>query len=270
VLLGNSSMIESREQEMKTPVIVAVVAGMVALVSAGVSVWGTIRVEYVKNEIERQKEVSSVREPLARAAFDLQSRLRNILQCKFLNTYLHGNDRETSYVMDNTPYLIAQYFCWTEQTRRETLFIDREKDSKTSQLSTFLDGIDRLWGDDGSQAFHIFAGEQRQIGESLVQPGVGAAVCMGYGTFLKSFPQKSDQMIEVLRSDVGSLDKELTEVTLAPSDVSAANRLKEIQNSLVDLLNILDPKNIRYPKVRETKVSTIVLADQKVDDKICK
>jgi hypothetical protein len=79
---------------MKTELIVALIAGAVALASAGGTVWSSQRTnsnelaikrleidnEASKAAAQRQNEMSRFSEPLARSAYDLQSRLYNILR----------------------------------------------------------------------------------------------------------------------------------------------------------------------------------------------
>ena len=127
---------------MRVELIVALVAGAVALASAVGTVLGTMRntdrtnanarvVEQLKAESERSKaaevrrrEISDYSEPLARAAYDLQSRLFNTLQRNFMGAFANGSDlRERDYAVNNTVYALGQYLCWPELARREIQFI---------------------------------------------------------------------------------------------------------------------------------------------------
>jgi hypothetical protein len=133
----------------------------------------------------REREIAQLREPLSRAAYDLQSRLFNILRGGVLGFVRAGNERERSYVLDNTVFLVAQYLCWTELTRREVQYIDLGKDEETRCLQRLQDNIYGLWGTSRyPPIFCIFAGEQRAIGEALIQAGPRGLECMGYGAFL--------------------------------------------------------------------------------------
>ena len=109
---------------MKIELVVALVAGAVALASAVLSIWGQSYSSRLAAQLEdlrqtentrllREKSVSRYREPLGHAAYDLQSRLYNILEKKLIPIYYDsGSDRERSYVLDNTVFLAAQYFAW--------------------------------------------------------------------------------------------------------------------------------------------------------------
>jgi hypothetical protein len=140
-------------EDMGVELVVALIAGTVALVSAGGTIWSSIRnaehsganakaIEQLKIDndrlktiAQRQREISNFSEPLARAAYDLQSRLYNILKQNLIEIYLvGGNDRETSYVTNNTAFLVGQYLCWSELVRKEIQFIDLGESKKTREL----------------------------------------------------------------------------------------------------------------------------------------
>jgi len=250
---------------MKTELIVALIAGAVAILSATGTIWSSsqtnnnalaikrleIADETAKAAAQRQNEISRFSEPLARSAYDLQSRLYNILKQNLIDVYLvHGDEREKTYVIDNTVFLIAQFQCWSEQVRRGVQFIDLGKSEKTRELTRLQDSIYSLWGTDAHPPpLRIFAGEQRAIGEALIQTddkGLEQSGCIGYGAFLKRFTPGANPLIDALRADVSSLG--------AHGIDSATERLKSVQNALIDLLVMLDPDYIRFPADRRTKV----------------
>ena len=97
-----------------------------AFSSAGGTIWSSVRnaehsdanakaIEQLKIDNERlkaadqrRKETSNFSEPLARSAYDLQSRLYNIIRQNLIEIYLtHGNEREKSYVRNNTAFLVS-------------------------------------------------------------------------------------------------------------------------------------------------------------------
>jgi hypothetical protein len=249
---------------MKVELLVALIAGAVALASGGGTIWSSIRNaensaanaraieqlkidnERLKDAAQRQREISSFSEPLARSAYDLQSRLYNILRQSLVNIYLvRGNDRERSYVINNTVFLIGQYLCWTELVRREIQFIDLGESSRTRELLRLQDSIYAQWGTDRQPPLlRIFAGEQRAIGEALIQAGAHGRECMGYGEFLKAFDTGVNPLIDALRADVMSLDSGLPQAT---------ERLTILQHALIDLLEMLDPAYLRFPGDRRSK-----------------
>jgi hypothetical protein len=141
---------------MKTELIVALIAGAVALVSAGFTYSSTRRTDLnaraikqleIDNEkskatAQRQYEISRFSEPLARSAYDLQSRIYNIIKHDLIGAFFgKGNDREKLYAVENTVFLIAQFQCWSELTRRGIQFIDLGQNEKTRELLRLQDSI---------------------------------------------------------------------------------------------------------------------------------
>jgi hypothetical protein len=158
----------------------------------------------------------------------------------------HGNERERSYVTNNTVFLVGQYLSWTELVRREIQFIDLGESAKTRELLRLQDDIYGLWGTDQyPRLFRIFAGEQRALGEALIQRGVRGPECMGYGAFLKNFSDGTNPLIDALRGDVALLESGLSQAT---------NRLTQLQHALIDLLKMLDPNYLRFPENRRSKL----------------
>ncbi len=243
---------------METDLVVALVSAAVALASVGVTFWGQARTTRVESELERlslaeqrrydaERTTARYREPLARAAYDLQSRLYNILRQDFLSVfYDQGDSRERSYATDNTAFLLAQYFAWTEIVRRELQYINLGQDEQTRRLAQLQDDIYSLFGTDRfSRLLRVFAGEQRAIGERMIQTGANGRECMGYAAYLDQVAQGGDRLTDALRDDVRALSTHLP---------AARPRLVALQYALIDLLAFLDPDFIRFPKERRTKV----------------
>ena len=243
---------------MNTTLIPSVISALVAIFAAAVALWGQLRVKKIEADIARQKAEADRRaetektarkfsEPLARAAFDLQSRLFNIVRSNFLNAYLkNGDERTRSYAIKNTLFVIAQYFAWTELVRREIQFIDLGADEKTRLLSALQDKIYSIWQTDKfGPLLRIFAGEQRAIGERVIREGPRCPECMGYASFLDFFISCQDPLLHAVEADVATLGANLPQ---------ALPRIVALQNTLIDLLEFLDPSFIRFPKSNRTKL----------------
>lgn len=250
---------------MKAELTVAIIAGAIALISAGGTVWSSVRnaehsdanaqaIEQLKISNDRlnaadqkRKATSNFSEPLARSAYDLQSRLYNIIRQGFADAYInHGDAREKAYVINNTVFLIGQYLCWTELVRKEIQFIDLGESNKTRDLLRLQDNIYNIWGTDQQHPlFRIFAGEQRALGEGLIQIGVRGPECMGYGAFLKTFKNGVNPLVDAVGRDVSALGNGVGQAT---------ERLTNIQHALIDLLKMLDPDYLRFPEDRRSKV----------------
>ena len=133
------------------------------------------------------------REPLAHAAYDLQSRIFNIVKIGFLDLHLkNGNSRTRLYAVKNTLFLIAQYFAWTELVRREIRYIDSGTDEGTRRLARLPDNIYAIWQTDKyDPLLRIFAGEQLAIGERLICEGPRGPMCRRVCCVPRLLPEKS-------------------------------------------------------------------------------
>jgi hypothetical protein len=82
------------------------------------------------------------RDPLLRAAFDLQSRLYNILEQDFLRAYYRHRDAHVrEYACENTLYVLAEYLGWVEIVRREVSFLDLGDEHRSRELNEQLDRV---------------------------------------------------------------------------------------------------------------------------------
>jgi len=243
---------------MDKTLIPSIISGAVALIAAVIAVIGQLRVKKVEGELDRQRKEAErraeiekttrrFREPLGRAAYDLQSRIFNIVKIGFLDLYLKNGDRRTrAYATKNTVFLIAQYFAQAELVRKEIQYIDLGADDQTRRLSELQDGIYALWQTDRfGPLLRIFAGEQRAIGERIIREGTRGPECMGYASFLDSYKAKPDALLCALEDEIMSLGSSLER---------ARPRLLALQHALVDLLEFLDPDGVRFPKRARTKL----------------
>src|SRR5271165_220860 len=244
---------------MNVTIIAAIISAVVALAAAVIAIVGQVRVKRVEAQLalqkadadrraEIEKTAQKFREPLGRAAYDLQSRIYNIVKSDFLNAYLeNGDERTKSYAIRNTLFVIAQYFAWTELVRREIQFIDLGADERTRKLSELQDSIYSIWQTNayGDPLFRIFAGEQRAIGERLIRNDPRGPECMGYASFLDFYKEHRDPLLCAVEADVA---------TLGASLPRALPRLVALHHALVDLLDFLDPSFVRFPQRNRTKL----------------
>lgn len=243
---------------MSIELVIALIAAAVSLASAVFALWGQTRTTRLEAELESlrlaeqrrfeaEQTAARYREPLARAAYDLQSRLYNILQQNLLAAYFdNGDEYERSYVVDNTTFLVAQYFAWTEIVRRDIQYIDLGQDEQTRRLAHLQDDIYSLFQTDRfDRLLRVFAGEQRAIGERMIREVPRGLECLGYAAYLDQIAKGSDHLIEALRGDVRVLSAHLS---------SARPRLVALQHALIDLLASLDPDFVRFSRERRTKV----------------
>lgn len=246
---------------METAVWVALISATVALFSAAFTFWSQFKLKRMSVEIdglqERERErrdaarlARRYHEPLARSAYDLQSRLYNMLSKDFVGRYLlEGNHRERQYAIYNTVFLIAQYFAWTEIIRIAILYVDLGNDAQTRQFARLQDKIFSSFKTDRfAPPFRLFAGEQRALGERMIMHTESGPECIGYGTFL----QRSS-----VEGGLGAIETHLVaDVQDIPGLGVARARLAEIQHALIDLLDFLDPAYVRFDKSSRSKIAT--------------
>jgi hypothetical protein len=194
-------------------------------------------------------------EPLARAAYDLQSRLYNILRLSFLQTYY----KPKSYAEISTLWLIGQYLAWVEILRREVQVLDVGDSRRTAELQLRLFTVTDAFASDASdRSLAIFRQDQRAIGEIMVVSrevgDVKRSDCMGYVQFRQALDQDKSFSVwfERLRRDLDSLagDAQEQEDTTGYGYVQSP-RLILIQRALIDLIDFLDEDRIRFPSLNE-------------------
>jgi hypothetical protein len=199
-----------------------------------------------ERQFERTQVMGRYQGPLLHAVYDLQSRLYNILANRFLDIYLvHGTPDQQHYAENNTAFLIAQFFGWTEIIRQEVQFIEFGEDDETRRLSDLRDEIYGLWQTNRfADPFMIWAGEQRAIGELMIDIRGEQLICKGYANFLRSFGAGEERLIDRLRQAA---------LASATAHGHAHDRLRAIQHKLVEMLDVLDPKRIRFRGAWRTK-----------------
>lgn len=243
---------------MNLELLIAIISGVFALTAGVIAVYGQRTNTKFANELEvlkinrqEEKEISRYKDPLIKAAYDLQSRLYNILMKDLLDVYYKNGDyREKKYVLESSLFLIAQFFCWTEIIRTEIQFINLGEDHKTKKLSDLLNNISQTFlTDEYDKTLRIFAGEQRALGEIMISER-DRLQCIGYNEFKHKqiLFDKVDQegIFTYLKNDIKSLSENIS---------SRSDRLIKIQNYLIDLVDFLDPNFVRYPKKVREKIN---------------
>ncbi len=249
--------------EIKPEVITAAIAAFVAVISAVISIDGQTRIARLADRLAKQREAASreaqtaalmskYRDPLLRSAIDLQSRLYNIHQQKFLQRFYNESESAKCYAIHNTLYVVAEYLGWVEILRREIQFLDLGDLKANRHLSELLVNINQAFGGQyklGSM-FQLFNGEQRAIGEIMIIPRSNSEAigyeCIGYARFVKkmSDPEFADWFAK-LKDDIDTMAN--------VSQVDEA-RLVLIHSKLIDLIDFLDPHCIRVPPKHRTRI----------------
>jgi hypothetical protein len=224
---------------MEPAIVVAIIALAGAILSAGLSVYGQVHASSTAAKREAAAVLSKYREPLVLAAYDLQSRLFNIINRNFLGKY-YGPDMDGTreYAREHTLYLVGQYFAWTEIMRREIQFLQFEQIAETREVARLQQRIRDVFADDEEnlgRPFMIWRGEQSAIGERMTVVEEGERICIGYASFVeKQGDAGFRRWFERLAEDVDAIAR------------TPNLRLVELQHRLVDLIELLDRDRIRF------------------------
>jgi hypothetical protein len=238
----------------------------VPLLAAAIGAAGALSVALLSQLSQRRRDVQEVQreaqnktqalldryqEPLVRAAYDLQSRLYNIIEQDFLAT---GRDGVSGpdYKALSTAWLFGQYFGWVEITRREAQFLPIPSRDDEASVQGRIDQVTSVCASDKrplGDSFRVFRSEQRAMGELMVVPARGSSGeersdCLGYGRFVALLADPSaplSQWFMPIVEDVRALG----------TDGRGAPRLWELQRSLIGVVDAIDPQHVRYPKNRE-------------------
>jgi len=219
--------------------VVAVVALAGSVAAAGIALYGQLRAQKVAALNEAEAVLATYREPLAAAAYELQGRLYNILELDFLRKYyLHGDEAQTTYAVENTLYVVAQYLGWSEILRREIQFLSFADSERTRAVADRQRRIVELFQSDEpslGRPFLVWRGEQRAIGERMIDANGDRCRCIGYASFVDRDVTRFGPWLKRLEDDIALIAK------------TPSMRLVELQHSLVDLVRELDPQALRYP-----------------------
>src|SRR5512144_1475496 len=154
--------------------VVSLVAAGISASAAVVSGWFTRRTIASERLAVADELAVRFREPLLQAAFNLQSRIYNLVRLGFLERFMAETSRpeDREYAAENTLYLLGQYFCWVEILRRESQFLDARSRARNRAVADQLEKIRDVFASSEipELVFRIFRGEQRAIGEVMLTP----------------------------------------------------------------------------------------------------
>lgn len=249
------------------PLLAAVLAGVLGLAGVVMSARTQRRVQTEADlrtreleEYRRQLDqadhtrelVDRYQEPLVRAAYDLQSRLWNILRQNMLGAY--GSDRNSpawTYARESTAWLFGQYFGWVEIIRREVQYLRLPDYDERRRLTEALDTVTHVCSSDRptlGAAFQVFRAQQRALGELMIVDGHDArgrqrTDCMGFAAFTDALANPAHSVSSWFGPLIRSVD------AVQPS--SRGDRLTELQHALIDLVDLVDSEGTRFPNHRD-------------------
>jgi hypothetical protein len=190
------------------------------------------RTALLERDLRAEEVLAHYREPLAAAAFDLQSRLYNILCLDFFDKF--GGDHERCEIAENTTlFRLAQYLGWTEILRRDIQFLSFPEADDTRRVTHLQSEIRRrLLNHEYGPVMMIWSDEQRAIGEQMIVQEHDKVLCMGYARFHDEYPMRFAPWCERLRPELQSPD--------------GRDRLRDVQHLLCELVETLDTQRVRY------------------------
>lgn len=188
-------------------------------------------------DLHAEEVLTRYRQPLAAAAFDLKSRLYNILRMDFFGEFGEGHERAEE-AQRTTLFRLAQYFGWTEILRRDIQFLSFPEAQDTRRVAELQSEITKgFLTDSYGPALMIWSDEQRAMGERMMGERMivtenDKVLCMGYAAFGDTCDETFAPWRERLRNEL--------------SEESAKVRLCEEQHLLCDLVETLDSHRVRY------------------------
>lgn len=188
-----------------------------------------------KRQLDAEAVLSRYREPLVAAAYDLQSRLYNILHNNFLAIYGRRESERRDEAITSTLFRFAQYFGWTEILRQDIYSWKFTEDADTRAVGELLQEVQDLFRTDlYSPEFMLWSDEQRAVGELMIVPDGSAKTCIGYARFIEIYK-------DGLAHWLNRFEEHLRKRTKSPDE-----RLSYIQGALRRLVIQLDPRQLRY------------------------
>ncbi|MCF6471804.1 hypothetical protein FAF44_25905 [Nonomuraea sp. MG754425] len=240
---------------------VGVISAVIAVLGAAVTAVLTYRLQTQARSRDRLDYMSRYRDALLWAAFDLQSRLFNILhgfeidrrpgRQGFTSAYLlEGTERQALYVRRSTAFLFAEYLGWVEVFRRDIQFLDLGKNEVNRQIMLALTTISRTIATStppDTACFMIFRTDQRALGELMIEPDSkpGERGCLGYAAFCAKLTDD-----EAFAKWGHELLDHVEQAARHPG--LAQGRLTKLQHQLIDLIDLLDPEGGRFPAAQRS------------------
>lgn len=167
----------------------------------------------------------------------------------FLTSFhLQGTPEEREYVRRSTAFVLGEYLGWVEILRRDIQFLDLGQSRANQRAVTVISAIGAVLNrtSSASNVLRLWRAEQWAIGELMVrQEGEpGRRRCLGYAEFCEKLDGD-----EVFRRWFTPLLAHV--VQLAEDTAPAVPRNVELQQRLIELIDVLDPKAERFPQFRE-------------------
>jgi len=236
---------------VNTGIWVALIGGVTTVAAAVGVPWFEARTK----SREAGKLVSSYRDPLLRAAHDLQRRLYQILRSDFLTQDRRHQTAESNEAggdawqgsMNSSLWLFGQYLGWVEILRRKVQFLDLGTAGENQRLQDRLGGVTAALAGARNNPLSISEAEQQAIGEAMIDDaepdgGITGLRPLSYGEFLKRLELR-DAVFEPWRARFSdAFAKGVKRRSLG------FKQLARVQRAVVAVVDTLDPYQLRFPR----------------------
>ncbi|QSZ32439.1 hypothetical protein DSL72_002013 [Monilinia vaccinii-corymbosi] len=232
-------------------VIIAVISLLGSLAAAGFTGWISYYLDQAKARKATKALIHKYRDPLALAAYDLQSRIWGLVNT-LLEYYEDEEKKENIHVY--TAFLIGQYFSWTYILRRQAQFMRFSTETTNQQLIDILDAITEQFSLDrypGEDPFMLWRGQQMAIGELVTLQEEGQLYCMGFAAFSNKYhndPEFKKWFLPIEKGVTLLVDARRRQ------DSVATFRLRRLQHLLIDLFLLLDSHRVTRGPSPQLKV----------------
>ncbi|KAJ6495040.1 hypothetical protein C8R45DRAFT_1133212 [Mycena sanguinolenta] len=214
---------------------IAILALIGSIASASVTAYITLRSSRLTDIRQARTVHFKYRNPILLSAHHLQGRFYNIAS----NDLYFYRPRHDDYVIRHTIYLIGQYFAWHAILEKEVQFLAFDCSEDTITFRDRYLAIREAFSSDhpkyGTELM-IWAGYQTAIGDIMIRKEDGdQRRCMTYPEFCSEWDN-----LEEFRNWFRAIEADLR---LEEQDFL---RMRRVQNALVDLVEVLDPKKELY------------------------
>ncbi|KAK5797221.1 hypothetical protein F5H01DRAFT_358870 [Linnemannia elongata] len=219
---------------------------VIAVISAISTLASAIIAASIAGVMERYPKIMVVNyhNPLFLATQHLQSSLHNIRLA--LGNPPQGHMEEDP--LRHICFLVGQYFSWTYIFHCQAHFLYKNNTGNRKMKKT-MDKIQQNFCEEG-WPFFFRQDEQLAIGETMTDTGREEPFSIGYSTFYQRFTNDA-----TFRNWFQSLYTGIN--TPAPQDdalrAQGLHKLEKLEHLLLDLIQILDPKNLLFEMPRDVR-----------------
>ncbi|ONI88073.1 hypothetical protein ALI22I_20245 [Saccharothrix sp. ALI-22-I] len=187
--------------------------------------------------------------PLLQAAHSLRGRLGNTVP-EQIKEFREGSDRFRDYARHETLYRMAHYLCIVQIMWREVDFLDLGRRKHNRELIKRLVAVGSAIGNREFGPFLVLGGEQRAIGDLMVDPDSpkdAPPQCLTYPQFRDRL-REDTHFANWFKPLLDDIDAVITSATIPP-------RLAHVTAALDELIQFLDKRKIGLPWAEAPAVS---------------